>query len=884
MAPPAKPKPVRKANPLKNRAPVKAPPPTLVRQAAAGAAAAARQAAAAPTKRACPNKECSMPTVVDGICHNCGFIVEESTIVSEVTFGENSSGAAVVQGSYVSADQSGARSIGPAFKRAGGGEDREATIRDGRRQMQSMGAQLQISDPTVAAGVQIFKLAAMSNFIQGRRMDMVAAVCLYSACRKYKPCRVMLIDFADLVQTNVFKLGHTFKKLHEAITIAKEGIQPVLPEELIFRFAQRLEFGPLMTKVAEDAIRMVQRMSMDWMVMGRRPSGVCGACLILAARMNNFRRTITEVVYIVKVTTHTIQKRLEEFKQTPSSALTVEEFLHNEFLESAHDPPSFYEKTEEFQKTKKRRKRKGHDGAGQEEDGSADENGESETPSPNKRQKTASSEAAVISATANEIDSLVEGASSPEPPAQPVIELRRDADGFAIPPQPTQSHDIPIDPALIDNAIEDQSGTSLEKLNDEFNDTPIPVEEDEEGDDDVDISALAATLAAPATKKRKRVQKDIMVPEEWSTAESVLENQINEIISDPNAIHQAENFAHENQINEMISDPNTIHHAQNFAQAQVKVAARMEAEEVENPRKEISMDVHIGEDEFEDDPEVQNCLLSAADVARKEKVWVNANKDWLRKQQLKLWAKKEAENGPPKARRNRKKKPRIGEGQTSAASSPGEAAVNALKLRAFSKKINYDAIHSLFSDGPNKRSDKNALGSAGTSRITSRAGSELGDSDTESIASSAAPSVSDSISSSAVGENISMIRTAESRSSRSAKARARAKAKANAEEAAKKVAQIEEDDEDMDDDDYIKPPTAAEPAPTEEDEEEDWRSSLKKSQTPAALGDDQEGDDDEEDYDDFGGIEPGGLGDDDTAMGDGTEYGDEEEDYGADDY
>ena len=197
-------------------------------------------------------------------------------------------------------------------------------------------------------------------------------------------------------------MGHTFKKLHEAITIAKEGIQPVLPEDLIFRFAKRLEFGPMMTKVAEDAIRMVQRMSMDWMVMGRRPSGVCGACLILAARMNNFRRTITEVVYIVKVTTHTIQKRLEEFKQTPSSALTVEEFLHNEFLESAHDPPSFYEKTEEFQKTKKRRKRKGHDGEHQDEDGSGSENGESESPSPNKRQKTANPEATSGSDTATD--------------------------------------------------------------------------------------------------------------------------------------------------------------------------------------------------------------------------------------------------------------------------------------------------------------------------------------------------------------------------------------------------------------------------------------------------------------------------------------------------
>jgi transcription factor IIIB subunit 2 len=29
---------------------------------------------------------------------------------------------------------------------------------------------------------------------------MVVAVCLYSACRKERPCKVMLIDFADKVQ------------------------------------------------------------------------------------------------------------------------------------------------------------------------------------------------------------------------------------------------------------------------------------------------------------------------------------------------------------------------------------------------------------------------------------------------------------------------------------------------------------------------------------------------------------------------------------------------------------------------------------------------------------------------------------------------------------
>lgn len=68
--------------------------------------------------------------------------------------------------------------------------------------MNGWGSEFAIPEPTINMGLQIFKLAATSNFIQGRRIDMVAAVCLYSACRKAKPCKVMLIDFADKLQVN----------------------------------------------------------------------------------------------------------------------------------------------------------------------------------------------------------------------------------------------------------------------------------------------------------------------------------------------------------------------------------------------------------------------------------------------------------------------------------------------------------------------------------------------------------------------------------------------------------------------------------------------------------------------------------------------------------
>ena len=87
---------------------------------------------AAKARRLCPNKTCPAPKIEDGVCRTCGTIVEESNIVSEITFGESSSGAAVVQGSFVSADSGAANSMGPAFQRAGGGgQDREKTLREG---------------------------------------------------------------------------------------------------------------------------------------------------------------------------------------------------------------------------------------------------------------------------------------------------------------------------------------------------------------------------------------------------------------------------------------------------------------------------------------------------------------------------------------------------------------------------------------------------------------------------------------------------------------------------------------------------------------------------------------------------------------------------------
>ena len=93
------------------------------------------------------------------------------------------------------------------------------------------------------------------------------------------------------------------------------------------RFANRLEFGEKTHEVSMTAQRLVQRMKKDSIHSGRRPSGLCGAALLLAGRMHDFSRKPNDIVRVVKIHESTLRKRLLEFGETPSSALTIDEFM-----------------------------------------------------------------------------------------------------------------------------------------------------------------------------------------------------------------------------------------------------------------------------------------------------------------------------------------------------------------------------------------------------------------------------------------------------------------------------------------------------------------------------------------------------------------------------
>ena len=61
------------------------------------------------------------------------------------------------------------------------------------------------------------------------------------------------------------------------------------PSLYMNRFADRLGFGKKMNAVVSTALQLVASMKRDWMQTGRRPSGICGAALFLAAHIHGAR-------------------------------------------------------------------------------------------------------------------------------------------------------------------------------------------------------------------------------------------------------------------------------------------------------------------------------------------------------------------------------------------------------------------------------------------------------------------------------------------------------------------------------------------------------------------------------------------------------------------
>ncbi|KAJ4382060.1 transcription factor TFIIIB subunit brf1 [Didymella sp. IMI 355093] len=620
-----------------------------------------RKAQPAPVRTSKPERPkcCDDPNISDAdeggaICYNCGQVIEESHIVAEITFGETSGGAAIVEGGFIGENQRHANSMGGTMRGLGGMGSREQAEMNGRSEIQKLAHALKIRQAVEDQAIGWYKLASNHNFVQGRRIRNVAAVALYMAARRQPENTLMLMDLAEKVQVNVWQLGDTYKqflkKLREedpAQLVGNKAVQEIEP--LMLKYCRKLEFDEASHKVADDACKLLKRMSRDWMIQGRQPAGLCGACIILAARMNNFRRSVREVVYVVKVADSTVNARLYEYKRTPSSALTVNQFREfGDRMKVKTLPPAIWRRAEKEENKAKR------------------------------KEKQAALAEGITAEELEEIDTAVE--AGPSTASTRASKKRKTNDGASQDasaqlqtPDPTQQ--TPQEVVDIEALNEGNEEGLVDAIGSAFAET--------NGDDPLDENFVMPKKRGRPPKKREPIQ---ISPEDLDI-EKEIEAEITEEVQQWEKVFA--DFA-DNDNHEVLK--------------RTGLTAKELADTL-TPNRNVSTLPDIGEDEFEDDPDVANCILNPVEVKLKERVWLTQNEDWLREQQAKLLAAElEAALDKPKKPKQKRKHHQMGDGSVlegQPAASAADAAHKMLKKRAkgFSNHINYDRLKELFPGG-----------------------------------------------------------------------------------------------------------------------------------------------------------------------------------------
>nr|CAJ20528.1 transcription factor IIIb subunit, putative [Toxoplasma gondii RH] len=271
-----------------------------------------------------------------GLLNLCGTVLEDLTLVDGLQFAESSSGGVSMVGQFVSSCTGAGRGLRAGV--GGGGDSREQTLQRGFNNIQSIAERLRLSSQQhISSAHRLYLMATQRNFTLGRRSVLVASACLYAICRRERTPH-LLIDFCDVLRTNVRALGQVFMKLLRVLHLQVPHVDPSL---FLERFACQMQLGDKTHTVAQTGVRLIQAMNRDWISTGRRPMGLCGAALLIAARYHNFQMNAEDIAHIVRVSGPTVNRRLQEFKQTATAQLAVADFESTDLLSlpSQAQPP-----------------------------------------------------------------------------------------------------------------------------------------------------------------------------------------------------------------------------------------------------------------------------------------------------------------------------------------------------------------------------------------------------------------------------------------------------------------------------------------------------------------------------------------------------------------
>ncbi|XP_010502109.1 PREDICTED: transcription factor IIIB 60 kDa subunit-like [Camelina sativa] len=260
-------------------------------------------------------------------CDLCGRILENFNFSTDVTFVKNAAGQSQASGNIVRSVQSGI-SI-----------SRERRLRIAKDELRNLKDALGIGDEKdylIETAAKFFEMALHQNFTKGRRTELVQSSCLYLTCRTCRTEKIplLLIDFSSYLRVSVYELGSVYLQLCELLYLVENRNYEELVDPSIYipRFVNSLLKGAnnIPKNFLKTVTSIISSMKRDWMQTGRKPSGICGAAIYIAALSHGITCSRADIAKTVHMCEATITKRLNEFANTEAANLTVDELDKSE--------------------------------------------------------------------------------------------------------------------------------------------------------------------------------------------------------------------------------------------------------------------------------------------------------------------------------------------------------------------------------------------------------------------------------------------------------------------------------------------------------------------------------------------------------------------------
>ena len=243
-------------------------------------------------------------------CKFCGYLIEENISNPEIYFEKKKYGYKDIRGQLLQKPN--------FFKIQKVTSD--TLLKFGiRRKMVQLGSQLRICSEYIESAFQLFIFSLQNKLKNGKTLYSQAISCLYAICRKERTPH-LLVDFSDISQTRSSKIGIEFLKF---LKITRIPLPVIDPSVYIHRFVSKLNMGDVESKITMTALRLIARMKRNWISTGRKPTGLCGAAIILSTRIHGITINPKKICNTVRIGIQALRSRLHEIEKTSIQKLDI---------------------------------------------------------------------------------------------------------------------------------------------------------------------------------------------------------------------------------------------------------------------------------------------------------------------------------------------------------------------------------------------------------------------------------------------------------------------------------------------------------------------------------------------------------------------------------